>query len=111
METTRQQKISRLIQKDLGEIFIRESKKLFNGAMITVTTVRITRDLAIAKVYLSIFASDDKQALYEKILERNNEIRYHLGSRIKNQLRSVPILEFFIDDSLDYIENIESLLK
>ena len=111
METTRQQKIARLIQKDLGEIFIRESKSVFEGALITVTKVRISRDLAIAKVYLSLFAVKDKQLLFKKIREHHHEIRYQLGSRIKNQIRSIPDLEFFIDDSLDYIENIENLLK
>ena len=111
MESTRQNKISRLIQKDLGMIFQRESRNLFQGAMITVTKVHVAKDLAIAKIYLSLFATKDKNALLEKIRMQTKEIRHLLGTRIHNQLRIVPELQFFIDDSLDYIENIENLLQ
>ena len=79
--------------------------------MITVTKVQVTRDLAISRVYLSLFGTDDKKALLEKIREHKNEIKYKLGNRIRNQLRSVPELEFYEDDSLDYIDNIDRLLK
>jgi len=111
MESKRQQRISRLLQKDLGEIFQHEAGNLSGGAMITVTKVHVTRDLAITRVYLSLFGTNDKQALLEKIRDRKNEIKYKLGNRIRNQLRAVPDLEFYEDDSLDYIDNIESLLK
>lgn len=111
METTRQQKISRLIQKDLGAIFQKESRNLFGGAMITVTKVHITKDLAIAKIYLSLFAVNDKNALLETIRMHTRDIRRQLGAREHNQLRIIPELQFFIDDSLDYIENIEKLLN
>ncbi len=110
METTRQNKISRLLQKDLGEIFQRNNQRLFPGTMITVTKVNITRDLSIAKVYLSIFGKDPTNTL--KLVEAaGKEIRKQLGMRIKNQVKEIPELRFFIDDSLDYIENIENLLK
>lgn len=79
--------------------------------MVTVTKVHVTRDLSISKVYLSLFATDDKEALLEKIREHKNEIKYRLGNRIRRQLRTVPELEFFQDDSLDYIDNIDRLLK
>ncbi len=110
MESTRQNKISRLIQKDLGVIFQQESRNLFHGAMITVTKVHVAKDLSIAKIYLSLFATKDKDALLEKIRKETKEIRHLLGARVHNQLRIIPELQFFLDDSLDYIENIENLL-
>ena len=110
MESTRQLKISRLIQKDLGEIFQRESKNLFNGAMITVTKVHVTPDLTIAKVYLSLFATKDKSGLLKLVQLHGREIRFKLGKRIAKQIRVIPELFFYEDDSLDYIENIEKLL-
>ena len=79
--------------------------------MITVTKVNVTRDLSIARVYLSLFATDDKEGLLENIRNRKNEIKYKLGVRVRNQLRMIPELEFYEDDSLDYIENIENLLE
>jgi len=111
MESTRQNKISRLIQKDLGVIFQQESRNLFHGAMITVTKVVVSKDMGVAKIYLSLFATKDKDQLLEKIRKETKEIRHLLGTRVHNQLRIVPELQFFIDDSLDYIENIENLLQ
>jgi len=111
MESTRQQKISRLIQKDLGVIFQQESRNLFGGALITVTKVQVSKDLAIAKVYLSLFITSDKQALLDKIRHHGREIRHHLVQLVHQQLRVMPELHFFLDDSLDYIENIDQLLK
>jgi ribosome-binding factor A len=111
METTRQLKIARLVQKDLGMIFQQQSHILFGGAMITVTKVHITRDLAIAKTYLSLFATRSKPELMESIRLHSKEIRRELGSRVHKQLRIIPELQFYLDDSLDYIDNIEHLLK
>jgi ribosome-binding factor A len=110
METTRQNKIARLIQKDLGMIFQQESRNLFNGAMITVTKVSVAKDLSVAKTYLSLFGVNDKAALLENIRSHTKVIRRELGSREHNQLRIIPELQFFLDDSLDYIENIDHLL-
>lgn len=110
MESTRQLKISRLLQKDLGEIFQRESRNLTQGALVTVTKVYVTPDLAIAKVYLSLFATEDKNGLLKHIQKHGKEIRFNLGKRIGKQIRVVPELVFYLDDSLDYIENIEKLL-
>ncbi len=110
MESKRQHRISRLLQRDLGEIFQHEVGSISRGAMITVTKVSVTRDLSLSRVYLSLFGTDDKQALLEIIRKRKNEIKYKLGNRVRNQLRAVPELEFYEDDSLDYIENIETLL-
>ena len=111
MDSIRQNKISRLLQRDLGEIFQLESRNKFHGAMITVTKVNVTRDLSMARVYLSLFATPDKDALIEEIQEHAREVRYILGKRIKNQLRVVPELFFFLDDSLDHIERIDELLN
>ena len=111
MESTRQQKISRLIQKDLGTIFQQESRNLFSGAMITVTKVQVTKDLAIARIYLSLFITTSKEELLESIRHHGREIRHMLARKVHDQLRVMPELHFFLDDSLDYIEKIDNLLK
>ena len=111
MEGTRQNKVNRQIQKDLGEIFQRQSQSLLQGKMITVTTVRFSPDLGIAKVYLSIFPSTNKDDVFALVKQNTKAIRHELAQRIKNQMRIVPELQFFIDDSLDYIENIDRLLN
>jgi len=110
METNRQKRITRLLQKDLGEIFQVEGRGWFPGTLVTVTKVQITNDLSIAKVYLSIFGKN-QSGVIGQVSARGKEIRGLLGIRIKNQLRIVPELRFFVDDSLDYLENIERLLK
>ena len=110
METQRQQRVSRLIQKDLGEILQLSGRDWFPGAMITVTKVYITADLGIARVYLSIFGKDAKEVV-RQVESRGGEIRRQLGNRVKNQLRQVPELRFFVDDSLDYIDNIDKLIN
>jgi ribosome-binding factor A len=110
MESTRQHKISRLIQKDISDIFQKEGRNLFGSALITITKVHVTSDLSIAKVYLSLFATKDKDALLQQIKLHSKEIRYKLGQRIGKQVRVIPDLQFYVDDSLDYIEKIEKLL-
>ena len=111
MESTRQSKISRLIQKELAEIFQKESRELFHGKMISVTTVRVTSDLSLARAYLSIFPSEKTEALMKEIKQLTPKIRFELGKKTGKQLRVIPSLEFYIDDSLDYIDNIDRLLK
>jgi ribosome-binding factor A len=111
MESLRLQKISRLIQKELGTLFQRESKTICGGKMVTVTTVRVSPDLGIAKIYLSIFPSDAIKDTFSLIQAHSKNIRHLLGQKTRNQLRIVPELEFFIDDSLDYINKIEGLLR
>ncbi|HSV88611.1 MAG TPA: 30S ribosome-binding factor RbfA [Bacteroidales bacterium] len=110
METNRQKRITRLLQKDLGEILQVEGKSWFPGTMVTVTKVHITNDLSIAKVYLSIFGKNSADVI-NHVENRGKEIRKLLGLRVKNQLRIVPELRFVVDDSLDYLENIDRLLK
>lgn len=111
METLRQSKVARLLQRDLGDIFIKEGRHLLDGAMVTVTKVRVTRDLSSARVYLSIFGTTDKQKHVSKFNAHVREIRYVLGVKIKNQVRVVPELHFHLDDSLDYIDHIDELLS
>lgn len=111
MDSTRQNKVNRLLQKELGEFFQRESRTFFGGTFITVTAVRITPDLSMARVHLSIFIAKDKEAVLEKVIGLRKEIRKRIGNKIAKQMRIVPDFEFFIDDSLDYAENIENLLK
>lgn len=109
MESTRQAKIARLLQKELSEIFRLQTAKT-HGTIVSVSAVRVSPDLSIAKVYLSIFPSDKAQELIKSITANAQTIRYELAQRVRFQLRKTPALSFFIDDSLDYIENIDNLL-
>lgn len=111
MESQRQQKMNRLLQKDLGEILQRDMSDLGLGAMLTVTKVSITTDLSLANVYISLLAANDNEEVIKNLNKHKSEVRYLLGQRVKNQLRVIPVLRFFEDDSLDYIENIDRLLK
>lgn len=110
METTRQAKISRLLQKELSEIFRLETAKM-RGAIVSVSTVRVSPDLSIARVYLSIFPSDKAEETIESVNASQKTVRYELASRVRFQLRKVPELHFYLDDSLDYIAKIDSLLE
>lgn len=111
MESTRQKKVARLVQKELGNYFQRRSSSLLPGRFITVTVVRISPDLSLAKVYLSIFPSDNITEVLQTILDNRKIIRHELGKKIRHQLRVVPELAFFVDDTLDYVNKIEELLK
>ena len=105
METTRQQKIAKQIQKDVAEIFQKEGAPIVRGSLVTVTAVRISPDFSYAKIYVSIFP-------FEQRLEHQNWfIRRALGQRLRNQLKNVPEIQFLLDDSLEYIEHIEQALK
>ena len=109
METTRQNKISRLLQKELSEIFLAQTRKT-HGTIVSVSIVRISPDLSIAKVYLSVFPSEKPQATIESVNASPREIRYELAQKVRFQLRKIPELRFYLDDSLDYIEKIDNLL-
>jgi ribosome-binding factor A len=111
METKRQKQVARLIQKELGDIFQSDPKSLFSGAFITVTQVRMTPDLAIARVYLSFLMSKNKQASLEDIVEKTKPIRLELSHRIGKQARIIPELQFFLDDSAEYAAQIEGLFS
>ena len=111
MTTARQQKVSRLLQKELGEYLQRSGPDITGGKMITVTVVRISPDLGIAKVYLSVFPGEGAEECVKAISEKAGLVRSTLGNRLRNQLRHIPQFSFFLDDSLDYIDRIEDLLK
>ncbi len=111
METQRQQKISGLLYRELSQIIQSDLKALSIGTMVTVTKVNVSPDLSIAKVYLSIFSATKKKGIIERFRERSGEVRGILGNRVRHQLRIIPQLQFFVDDSLDYIEKIDELLK
>ena len=110
METSRQAKISRLIQKELSEILRQQTAKT-HGILVSVSAVRTSPDLSIAKAYLSIFPSDKSQEIIENITRNAKTIRYELAQKVRFQLRKTPELSFFLDDSLDYIDNIDKLLN
>ena len=110
METTRQNKISRLLQKELSEIFLLQTKAM-PGVLVSVSAVRISPDMSIARVYLSVFPSEKAEEIVKNVNDNMKTIRYELGTRVRHQFRIIPELKFFVDDSLDYIEKIDSLLK
>lgn len=110
MQETRQNRIARLLQKELSTIFQSQTRAM-HGVIISVTRVRISPDLSVCTAYLSIFPSEKADTLLHNITANEKSIRYELGTRVHNQLRIVPELRFFIDDSLDYIDRIDQLLK
>ena len=110
MQETRQNRISRLLQKELSLIF-QSQTRMMHGVMVSVTRVKISPDLSVCTAYLSIFPSYKGEELLTNIQTNEKTIRYELGTRVRNQLRIIPELRFFIDDSLDYIEHIDELLK
>lgn len=110
MEGTRLNKIGRLLQKELGELF-RKQTAMMRGTLVSVSAVRVSPDLSVAKVYLSIFPSEKGEELLKAIEKNKKALRYDLGQIVRTQLRRIPELAFFLDDSLDYVENIDNLLK
>lgn len=110
METTRQNKIARLIQKELSEIFLLQTKSM-HGVLVSVSIVRISPDMSYARVYLSIFPSERGEEIVKNINDNMKSIRFELGNRVRHQLRIIPELKFFVDDSLDYAAHIDELLK
>lgn len=109
MESKRQQKVARQIQKDLGDIFQRDAQHLVNGAFVTVTGVRMTPDLGIARAYLSFLPEKKKDILFEGIQENVKFIRQKLGERVRHQLRIVPELQFYLDDTAEYAAKMDAL--
>ena len=111
MESTRQKKVSRQLLKDLSEILQLKGRDLIGTSLVSVTVVRISPDLSVARVYISVFGAEDKESLLTKMNQQSYAIRKKLGQRIRNQMRKVPELKFFLDDSVDYSQHIEDLLK
>ena len=110
MESNRQAKIARLIQKELSEIFRQQTAKT-KGVIISVSAVRVSPDLSIAKAYLSVFPSEKGAEMIESINKSAQTVRYELAQKVRFQLRKTPELQFYLDDSLDYIDNIDRLLE
>ena len=111
MASIRQEKVSNLIKQELSIIFQRESRTICLGALVSVTIVRVTPDLSLARVYLSIFGHKDSKAVYKNIEANTKLIKKGLSLKVSQQLRKIPELVFFVDDSLDYADEIENLLK
>jgi len=111
MESTRQQKVARLVQKELAEILRQAGRQFGSGVMISVTVVRVTADLGLARVYLSVFPSGHSDNVMERVEQSSASLRFELGKKVGKQLRLVPELRFFLDDSLDYAQRIDDLLK
>lgn len=110
MDSTRQHKIARLIQKELSEIFQSQTRRM-HGVLVSVSVVRISPDMSYARAYLSIFPSARAEEILGNINANVKSVRYELGRRLRFQLRIIPELRFFVDDSLDYAEHIDELLK
>ena len=110
MQETRQNRIARLLQKELAQIF-QSQTRMMHGVMVSVTRAKVSPDLSICTAYLSVFPSEKGEEILKNINRNEKTIRYELGRRIRNQVRIIPELRFFIDDSLDYIERIDELLK
>ena len=111
MESTRQKKVSRLIQKELADIFLKRGNEFARGKLVSITRVRVSPDLSFAKAYISIFPATNQNDVLEAIQEHTSKIRFDLGQKVRSQLRIVPDIAFHIDDSLDYIDKIDKLLK
>ena len=110
MQETRQNKIARLLQKELSIIFQRQTQ-MMHGVMVSVTRAKVSPDLSICTAYLSIFPSERAEEMIKNVTANEKSIRYELGTKVRHQLRIIPELRFFVDDSLDYIERIDALLK
>lgn len=111
MESTRQKKVSRLIQKELADIFIRRGSEISHGSLVSITKVRISPDLSFARVYISIFPAKNQVEVFKAVQDHTSKFRFDLGQKVRSQLRIVPDIAFLIDDSLDYIDKIDKLLK
>jgi ribosome-binding factor A len=109
MESKRQQKFAGVIQEDLAAIFQREGMNYLPNTLVTITKVRVTPDLAIARIFLSFFGNTNLQLALQTIKLHASEIRYKLGARIKDQVRIIPQLEFFVDDTSEYVERMEKI--
>ena len=110
MQETRQNRIARLLQKELSMIF-QSQTRMMHGVMVSVTRCRISPDLSICTAYLSVFPSEKGEEIINNVNANEKTIRYELGTKVRHQLRIIPELRFFIDDSLDYIDHIDELLK
>ena len=109
METTRQNQVARLIQKELSDMFQKETQAM-RGTLVSVSACRISPDMSVCRAYLSVFPSEKSEEIVANVNQNMKTIRYEQGRRVRMQLRIIPELKFFVDDSLDYVENIDRLL-
>lgn len=111
IESTRQLKVGKEIQKHMAEIIRCKGMAAFGGALVTVSGVKVSPDLSVAKIYVSVFPSDKAETVMEVLQENLKPLRGELGNKVAKQLRIVPEIVFYLDSSLDYVEHIEQLLK
>ncbi|WP_146901132.1 30S ribosome-binding factor RbfA [Adhaeribacter aerolatus] len=111
MESKRQQKFSRVLQKELAEVFQRDVSHLFNGAYVSITLVRVSPDLGVAKIYLSLLLANNQQEVLQSIKTNTKAIRHALAQRIKNQVRVIPELIFYLDDSAEYAAHMDKIIS
>ena len=111
MATTRQLKFARMIQKELGDFFQKDTKSHFGNSLISVTRVTISPDLSVSKIYLSLIAKNDKDAVFERINDNKKEIRYQLSKRIGKQIRKIPELIFYLDQGAEHASKMDELFK
>lgn len=110
-ESKRQKQVGKLVQQEMSEVFGKAGMNVTHGGMVSISKVMVTPDLLEARVYLSFFQIDDTTALLREIKERTGEWRKLLGMKVRNQLRRVPELQFFVDDTLDYVYKMEELFR
>lgn len=110
-ESKRQKQVGQLINEEMSDIFQREGLNVVNGGLVSISKVTMTPDLLEARIYLSLFKFDDPQAFIDEMTARSGELRGILGNRLKNQLRRIPELKFFNDDTLDYVFKMEGIFK
>lgn len=111
MESKRQQKFSRVLQKELAEVFQRDVSHLVKGAYISITLVRVSPDLGVAKVYLSLLMANQPQEVLQEVRTNTKLIRHALAQRIKNQVRVIPELVFYLDDSAEYAAHMDKIIS
>ena len=110
-ESKRQKQIGNVIQKEMSDIFQREGLNIMHNSMISISKVKVTPDLMEARIYLSFFQIEDPEKMLQQIKDRDWELRKHLAARIKNQVRKIPVLQYYIDDTLDYVFKMEEVFK
>lgn len=111
MESRRQKQIAKLIQKEISDILIKEGRNIYGNAFVTVTNAHVTPDLMVARVYLSVLNAKEQETVLGQFEGHRNEIRYQLGKRVRHQLRKIPELEFFIDESLEHVFKMEQIFR
>lgn len=110
-ESKRQKQVGRLIQEEMSSIFLKEGLNMLNGGMVSISKVQVTPDLLEARIYLSLFQISNQQAFLESVIEKTGELRKILGNNLRHQLRRIPQLQFFIDDTLEHVSKMEELFK